>query len=301
MDKGAPSFPGFTALSDQIFIRQPDKENEDNSTHSKPHHVRATLIFGWGDAQPKNLVKYADGYRELNPDSTQIVVLAPISKAVYMSLEQRTQAMMPIVDALFPTSPNTQAEQTGMSQEHRILVHVMSNTGGIFLAATLNAYREVYNEPLPHDLLVLDSTPGSPVMTFKNLIIWSRGMTLGTANWFPWPFVVTQSLWGVFLSTNRFFEWLIGRVPASVFSVAALINEEFETKKARQLYLYSQEDELIPYEDIESHIAEAKIRGYDVDTCVFRGSKHVRHMQMFQDQYWHAIRNSWEDVTKNDK
>jgi hypothetical protein len=259
-------FPGFSALSGQVYIRHPDAQSD---AVERPTDPRAVLIYSWGDGQPKNLIKYADGYRDLFPCSTQIVVLAPISTAMWSNLDQRTQAMRPVIDAIFPKASNDDREVE--NREDRVLAHIMSNTGGINYAATLNAYRAVHDRPMPHHLLVFDSTPGSVFMTRENLARWSRAMALGTANWFPWPFAVTQTLWAGFLCGNRVLEWVIGKEPAPVFSVKAIIDPYYETKDTRHLYVYSEDDDLIPYEDIEEHIAEARKRGYKSDNHMFKG------------------------------
>ncbi|KAL6823243.1 DUF829 domain-containing protein [Trichoderma camerunense] len=285
-------FPGFEALSEQVYIRHPDAQSE---AVKRPTDPRAVLIYSWGDGQPKNLVKYADGYRNLFPCSTQIVVLAPISKAMWSNLDQRTLSMRPVIDAIFPKE--SEDDEDSQKVEDRVLAHIMSNTGGINYAATLNAYRLVHDKPMPHHLLVLDSTPGSVIMTRENLGRWSRAMALGTANWFPWPFAVTQTLWAGFLCGNRFIEWVIGKEPAPAFSVKAVINPYYETKDTRHLYIYSEDDDIIPYQDIEEHIAQARKRGYKSDNHMFKGSGHVRHMQMFNEEYWGAIGTSWNRAT----
>lgn len=44
---------------------------------------------------------------------------------------------------------------------------------------------------LPHQLLIMDSTPGSSDLSWGNVTRWSRAMALGAAAWFPWSFAVT--------------------------------------------------------------------------------------------------------------
>jgi hypothetical protein len=186
MLSGAPTFSGFTALSDQIFIREASlKDRVGSETDPK-----TVMIYGWGDCLPKHIVKYADGYRELYPLAKQVVVLSPIVRAMYSDLRKCSEHMMPALRAAFDDAE---------SREDLILVHTMSNTGAVNYGATLNAYRKLYNKALPHQLLVLDSTPGSTDMTSSNVARWSRAMAIGTANWFPWPFVATQSIWIIFL------------------------------------------------------------------------------------------------------
>ncbi|GAB0132187.1 hypothetical protein EsDP_00000630 [Epichloe bromicola] len=67
----------------------------------------------------------------------------------------------------------------------------MSNTGAVNYATTLNAYQETFGHSMPHQLLAMDSTPGSSDLSWGNVTRWSRAMALGAAAWFPWPFAVT--------------------------------------------------------------------------------------------------------------
>ncbi|KPM35868.1 hypothetical protein AK830_g10703 [Neonectria ditissima] len=282
MGKKLPSIPGFVAVSDQILVQ----DNKDESQRPLDH-PQVILIFGWGDCLPKHVAKYSEGYRELFPHSTQIVILAPIAKVFFTDLQQRSDQMTPVLKALDALTSAADGETP------TILAHAMSDTGGTNYASTLNAFRLRHNEPLPHQLLVLDSTPGSPFMTWQNLKRWSRAMTLGTAAYFPWPFVVTQAIWGLTLLLSICAWWLTGREPPAVFSIRAIDDATFETKSARRLYLYSQEDDLIPWEDIESYRAQATEKGYETDAEMFEGTGHVGHMRMFPDKYWGAIQTSW--------
>ncbi|KAK7426907.1 hypothetical protein QQZ08_006655 [Neonectria magnoliae] len=281
MAKKIPSIPGFVAVSDQILVQDDQDESQ-----RPPDHPQAILIFGWGDGLPKHVAKYSEGYRELFPNSKQIVILGPISKAFFTDLQQRSDQMTPVPKALGSLVSSDGKTPT-------VLVHAMSDTGSINYASTLNAFQQKHNAPLPHQLLVLDSTPGSPFLTWENLKRWSRAMTLGTAAYFPWPFVVTQAIWGLTLLLNICAGWLTGREPPAVFSIRAIDDATFETKNARRLYLYSKEDDLIPWDDIESYRAQATEKGYKTDAEMFEGTSHVGHMRMFPDKYWGAIQDSW--------
>ncbi|CEJ89513.1 hypothetical protein VHEMI05354 [[Torrubiella] hemipterigena] len=272
--------PGFKPLSDQVFIR--DGTAESSTATNEPDVV---MIYGWGDCLPQHVVKYAIGYRELFPHAKQVVVLSPIAKAMYTSLEQRSSSMTPIVKAIFPSDG---------AAAGKILVHAMSNTGAINFAATLNQYLSMYKKAMPHNLFVMDSTPGGTDFTWSNLKRWSRAMALGTAKWFPWPFVFTQSIWGLFLMLNTLYLFIRRRKHAGAWSRVAANDEKYAVKSARRLYMYSKEDDLIGYQDIEEHVAEAKQKGYACDATVFAGSGHVGHMREHPTQYWEAIRESWE-------
>ncbi|KYK55108.1 uncharacterized protein DCS_07070 [Drechmeria coniospora] len=285
MGRKAPAIVGFTALSEQVFLRPRARADDGAASAGDPGTV---IIYGWGDGLPKHVAKYADGYRQLYPAARQVVVLSPIAKAMFSDLQQRSGHMTDVVDAVFDGAE---------SEEHSILVHTMSNTGAVNYAATLHAYRERYGKPLPHRVLVMDSTPGSTELTAANVGRWSRAMALGTAASFPWPFTVTQAIWGLVLCLSSAYGWIVGRESAGSWSRRAANDERYETKSARKLYLYSKDDDLIASDDIERHAAEARRDGWEADTELFRGSGHVGHMRTHPTQYWAAIRTSWAAAT----
>lgn len=277
--KKMPSVPGFTAHSDQVFVREADQSDK-----APADHPDVVMIYGWGDGLPKHVSKYAEGYLGLFPYAKQIVVLSPIQKAFNSDLQQRSDSMLPVIKAVFPS---------GEEAPKKILAHTMSNTGAVNYAAMLNAYQQLYNTPCPHQLLVMDSTPGGTNF-WANLSRWSRAMALGTAGWFPWPFAVTQGIWAVWLMVNGFYEALIGRESAGGWSSKAVNDGQYEVDGARRLYMYSKEDDLIHWGDIEEHAALSRKLGREADVEVFEGSGHVGHMRMHGEQYWNSILASWK-------
>lgn len=288
MPKKLPSIRGFDSLSDQVLVRNGDVEAAADGT-TNPDIV---AIYGWGDCLPQHLAKYADGYRALFPRAKQVVVLSPIAKAMFTSREQRRGHMTPVVNHLFGSSNASQG--TGIARsDSKILIHAMSNTGAINFAATLDTYSERFKCAMPHTLFVMDSTPGGTNLTWANLKRWSRAMALGTAKWFPWPFVATQSIWAFFLLLNTFYLWVRRQQQAGTWSRIAANQEAFATKAARRLYMFSKDDDLIGYKDIENHASDSKTLGYIVDTKEFTGSGHVGHMRLHPDEYWAAIQQSW--------
>ncbi|EFQ31562.1 hypothetical protein CGRA01v4_01486 [Colletotrichum graminicola] len=280
-------FPDFQTVTDQIFVRE--GEEVADGANPPPGHPRVVVIYGWGDALPKHVAKYTDGFRNLFPHARQIAVLAPIVKAMREDLETRAANMRHVVDLAYPEADS----DTARPDEDAVLLHVMSNTGGINYAGSLYAYQQRYGRPMPHRLSSYDSTPGSVILTIDNLKRWSLAMALGTAGWFPWPFAVTQFIMAIFLLLNHAYEHLIGRESAPVFSVKAIADPKYVSKRSRKLFLYSKEDRLIGYEDIEQNMAESKAKGYAYNAALFDGTGHVGHMRVFPDKYWGAIAEAW--------
>ncbi|KAM0401214.1 hypothetical protein ACHAQC_001895 [Fusarium culmorum] len=112
MAKTKPNFPGFKSLSKRVFVR----EGEDfGAKQPIPGHPHAVVVYGWGDAPPKHVSKFTDGYRQLYPHAKQIAVLSPIGQGFFDHVSKRTEDMMPVVNELFP--------QDRASSSDSILLH----------------------------------------------------------------------------------------------------------------------------------------------------------------------------------
>lgn len=285
----AQSAVGFQKLSNQVYMQQ------GNPGPGEPSQPTTVVIYGWGDARPRHVAKYISGYRQLFPHARIVVVFSPILKALYQTLEARSKTMLPVVEAVHPQIPN---EAEGESRE-RVLLHVMSNTGGMNCAATMNAYtKHTGGKIFPHDMLVCDSTPGSTHF-LPNVGPWSRAMALGAARWLPWPFIITQALAAMFLGTLHGFGWLIGATSAAEFSTGAVNDPRLSDVSAKRLYLYSKEDDIIHWEDVEKHAADARQKGWSVSAEMFEGTPHVGHMRAQPEQYWGAIARAWREAVGN--
>ncbi|KAM0543810.1 hypothetical protein ACHAPJ_012117 [Fusarium lateritium] len=282
-------FPSFTALSDRVFVRHGEASASAASTVGQP---RAIIIYAWGDALPKHVLKFADGYRQLYPQAKQIAVLAPISKGFLDHVDKRSKEMHPVIHEAFP-------EGTPDASNNSVICHVMSNSGCGNYAATLNAYKDLYNRPLAHQLTVWDSAPGDPTFTWENLKCWSNAMAIGTASWFPWPVFVTRCIWGLFLSAIHFHDYVTGREPTPIFSKRVCLDESYETKQSSRLFLYGKDDIMIPWQQIEQNIADFRKNGFQSDAVQFQGSGHVGHMRENPEKYWGSIEEAWAKAAKS--
>lgn len=279
-------FPGFSAISDRVYLR----DGHEKVKPAPADEPTTIIIYGWGDGMPKNVSKYSDGFHELYPSARILAVLSGTFQASNQPEEQRIQAMMPVVDTVFPTP-------SGSGSDERILLHCMSNTGGIFLAATFAAYqrRHGVDKRLPHQLLVCDSTPGS--LDFASQVSrWSRAMAVGSAKYFPWPFIITHGLWYTFLWGNYLWQCLSAAEPSGNWAMRIMNDKSMASVEVPRLYLYSKEDEIIWWEDLEETVAQVKMEGFLVDLERFEGSPHVGHMRMHPEQYWNKISGSWKET-----
>ncbi|KAI0538940.1 hypothetical protein GGR58DRAFT_500726 [Xylaria digitata] len=290
----ASAFPGYTPISDRIYIRNEKTGSDSESARSKTTATDPTtiLVYGWGDGSPRHVSKYSEGYHALFPSARIVVIINPIFAATTQTLPKRTEAMSPIIDACFPTKDN---------KSELVVMHIMSNTGGIYAAATLNAYRERHGQDatLPHHLCVSDSTPGS--LNFNSEVWrWSRAMAMGVPKWFPLPFKFTQALCAAFLFMANYLALAVGIEPSGPHSARIFTEHGYATPRALRLFCYSKEDDLIYWEHLEEQAAIARSKGYTTVMEEFKGSPHVGHMRMHPEQYWATILRCWKQAMEMD-
>ncbi|KAH8657960.1 hypothetical protein BX600DRAFT_468452 [Xylariales sp. PMI_506] len=282
-------WPGFTALSSQVYVHDATAADR-SAANVSPGDPTLIILFGWGDGTPKNVGKYADGFHKLFPAARIIGIISLTRDAVSHSTEDKIEAMDVLVSAAFPTAEAAAKERT--------LIQVMSNTGGIYLAAMLEAYQRRYGRDakIPHQLAISDSTPGG-LSLWSDGVRWSRAMALGVAKVLPLPFVVTHGLCYAFLCVNQGIEYLMGREHAGVWATRIINDLNVVGPESHRLYMYSKEDDLIGWQDVEAGAAAAKQLGHPIHLEMFEGSAHVAHMRDHPEQYWGAIEKTWKEAT----
>jgi hypothetical protein len=275
----AESLPGFRPLSKQIYVQDADATAKPASA-SDPTTI---LIFGWGDSRPRPIAKYVVGYRALFPAAQIVVVFAPIAQTLLQGTESRKRAMMPLAQAVF----------SEIDPSRRVLIHGMSNTGVINSASLFDAFQALHpGEVLAHPLLVTDSAPGNPNV-LANLWTYAHALSIGLKK-AGVPVWISQPLAAVFLALNQTIQHLFGAETGPEHTLVAFSDKARADPAARRLYIYSKEDEIIPWRYIEEYVAKVRQDGWEVETAMFKGSGHCAHLRADPDRYWNLIQANWE-------
>ena len=66
------SFPGFTLISDRVYLRN----GLEKAKPAPADELTIIIISGWGDGMSKHVTKYSDGYHDLYPSARIIVILS---------------------------------------------------------------------------------------------------------------------------------------------------------------------------------------------------------------------------------
>ncbi|PSR73809.1 hypothetical protein PHLCEN_2v10379 [Hermanssonia centrifuga] len=65
------------------------------------------------------------------------------------------------------------------------------------------------------------------------------------------------------------------------------------TDATPRLYVYSDADKMTRIAEVDSHVEEARRRGFDVRTEMFDKTAHVSHAKGDPERYWNAVADIW--------
>jgi hypothetical protein len=91
----------------------------------------------------------------------------------------------------------------------------------------------------------------------------------------------------------RGLQLLVGRQSVPIFAVKGTLEEALTDKSVKRLYIYSKEDEIIYWKDVEEHAGAAAATGYIAEQKLFKGSGHVSHMKTWPEEYWETVLQAW--------
>lgn len=247
------------------------------------------------DAQEAHLAKYTAKYQALYPDSHILLIRSFVYHFVGSKFPGEIAPSVPVIRSILAGDEGDGADGSSSSNHHpKMLVHVFSNGGSTTLKYLYDLYpktgaRQGESPTLPAHVTIFDSAPGR----FQ----WSRSVTAfalsaARSNFFVRMFVtamahlMSATYWILTVPWGRggFLErtWLAHNVKSK---------NQTETKRT---YIYSKDDKLVDYKDIEEHAAQARERGYQVTLEEFKGTAHVAHTRGDEARYWSIVKDTWE-------
>ncbi|KAL3451827.1 hypothetical protein BJX65DRAFT_320730 [Aspergillus insuetus] len=281
MSPSSPPTIPLTKLSPQIFLSDPPD--------SKPSN-KLIILSLFMNAPLRISQKYIAQYRRLAPharilvftSSTSDIVLPPNQKRRCKELAPALEVLRASLAAQASTSTHKATSNDGDGKELNIHIHLFSNGGVYSTASLLQSYRSATGHTLPITSIILDSAPGTPgfvggMRSFsavlpRNIILRSLGqMSFLAILSFLWVISCLGFVDSVTAGRRAMNEkGLIGGVP-------------------KRVYIYSDEDKMVDWEDVEEHAKEAGEQGWEVQMERFEGSGHVDHMRRDEGRYWGIV------------
>lgn len=209
------------------------------------------------------------------------------------------------------------ADEDSNARHPRILIHVFSNGGSTILRHLYTLYTNTDTDgktpgggaggvgsrahhPLPPHITIFDSAPGRFQYTRS---IYAFTMAL------PRPPQISRLKFWLLQCAVRLVcasYWVLrlvvlGRRNGSLDRTFAAHNDpgvNVGGRELRRTYIYSREDRMVDFRDVEAHAAEARRRKDvvvgEVRVERFEGTAHVAHMRGDEERYWRVVKESWE-------
>ncbi|KAJ7612099.1 hypothetical protein FB45DRAFT_939865, partial [Roridomyces roridus] len=274
-------------LSQGVHISYGDRTAPDSKA------PRVVLIFGFMDAPLRLLGKYVSNYRKRWP-SADIVLVESTTSFIWSSDKTRAEALQLLAKYLISTVYDQ--EQTLASG---ILLHALSNGGSFQLMTLSRVLHSMLSSESPNFrsgmlrlATIIDSAPGAG--EFSSLLT-----TLGTN--FQSPTV--KALLPIPVSVI-YAGALMQRVARNQGNLFVLVHRYLEREdllpladvEAPRTYIYSTEDQMVPFSSVEGHLAKLNASGrpFNVAAEKFSGSAHVSHERQDPGRYWNAVWAAWE-------
>ncbi|KAK2025416.1 hypothetical protein LX32DRAFT_642775 [Colletotrichum zoysiae] len=270
--------PAMQELSPTTFLYDPPSAVPD------PNSPKLIAIFSWMSAQDVHIAKYTSRYMALYPSASILLVKCPFIHTLSARISKREiKPAVPVIRALADSTPPSEARP-------QLLLHVFSNGGATNFAKFLDMYADADRAgrlALPPHVTLYDSCPGA--------FHWMRSYRAMSASMprilAPLAHVFIGLFWLLHVPLGR--RGFFGRMWATLRQKALLASEK------RRAYLYSKEDRMIHWADVERHADESKQVGFKVRAEMFEGSQHVAHSKLNPSRYWGLVKEMWdEDLRK---
>lgn len=285
--KDGPLF-SFQRVSKIVHLYRPRPASTGRrSLGSAPQLI---LVGGWMDAREPHLAKYTARLQALYPDSPILLVRSFAYHFVGSRFRGEVAPAIPLIRSLVAGDGASSGTRSGTRPQ--MLVHLFSNGGSTTLTYLYELYRESAgpgeSPALPPHVTILDSAPGR--------FAWSRSVTafsLGAARRSLPVRLLVAALAHVLSAVYWALTVPLGR-PGFLERTWLAHNARAENQaELRRTYIYSREDALVDYRDVEEHAARAREQGYEVALERFEGTAHVAHARGDEARYWSIVRDTW--------
>ena len=234
------------------------------------------LLHTWMNAAPAHIIYYFRNWHELLPDARIIIVQGTVPDIVYRTAATQKRGLGPVLSALRaePNSP--------------LYMHLFSNAGANSAAILSRAFKETSTNGdvvLPLRGLLLDSAPsrGSYEAAYAGMVY--------QVPRHPFPLhYLGVALTHALVVVAFLLEALTGKPNTLSQSSSDLNDSSLLPAGISRVYLYSKEDLLVGWEDVEYHAAIAESRGWAVTRAAFQGTDHCRHGKGRDEaRYWKFV------------
>jgi hypothetical protein len=279
----------FIELGQNIFLCEPQVSSSTTATHKQGEGLSPpsmVILCTWlGGATTKRVHKYTTGYRQLFPNAHILLIRTTIPDITLRSFQQVRMRLAPARDIIRKIIGKT--ESSDQILDGSILMHIFSH-GGCNTAIQLAISMREDSLNLPLGQIVFDCCPGDA--TFQKAY---NAAALSLPSSQPVRLIGWLALYP-FIAAITGLQNL--GIMSSVKELRAQLNDSAVFgSHARRLYLYSAADQMVGFQDVQSHLNAARARGYRAHGIMFQRSLHCALILEDAERYWTAIKNFWQD------
>ncbi|KAK3320425.1 hypothetical protein B0T19DRAFT_429601 [Cercophora scortea] len=285
----------MTALSPSVSIYQPTTAAATTTTTTTTTTTSPKLIIlaTWMGARDAHIAKYLLPYTSLYPTSAILLLRSSLRDFLFPRSGTSTlAAAVPYIQTIFPPSSSSQTSTTTTTTtttNPELHIHVFSNGGSLTLhtLTTLLLHSPSSSSfKFPSHTLVFDSAPSQ--------YSYARSLIAVAA-----PLTPTQRL--VFAPLVHLlctYLMLLNLAAGDGFAKVAAAHNDTAGRagsEVRRTYVYSEEDALVDFRDVEQHAEEARGRGLRVKLVKVVGTAHVAHARGEEGgrRYWEVVKACW--------
>ncbi|KUJ12591.1 uncharacterized protein LY89DRAFT_688243 [Mollisia scopiformis] len=268
----------FSQLSKAVSLYTPPSEPSTPNPDTDPTTI---IICQWMGASPRS--------RGLNTIYHQHHSLFPHARIITIRSLPEFFMITSTTSRLAMIKPAIAAIEADPVAGPRILVHLFSNGGSLEFVDVCTLYKKATGQILPVKAIVLDSSPGQPTL-MEGWTAMSISLPKGLM-WYPGAAVIITLLGITSISKNVF------GIENIIEKTRRWLNDWTTVdKRAKRLYVYSENDKLVGWRDVERHAEEARREGVDVSLLRETETPHVQHAFKDSERYWLRVKELWDSV-----
>jgi hypothetical protein len=274
------NFDDLKALSQEIYLYEPQ-----DKTHSDASSPSLVILCTWvGGATPRRINKYVSQYQQLYPAASILVLTTNVPNVAFWPLKTIRSCLKPACEAIRRILTATGDAKPGT------LLHMFSHGGGGTGSQLALAMKETDDGALffANLHIILDCCPGDD--SFDK----SYGAARVSIPNNPAAQLLSKALLYPAMSVINGLQ--NAGVLRSIRDLRALLNhpDTFGTR-ARRLYMYTKDDPMIGWTDVQTHLQEARSLGYHAEQVLFEHGAHCGLIMESPGRYWEAVRRFWNE------
>ncbi|KAL2828397.1 hypothetical protein BDW59DRAFT_48959 [Aspergillus cavernicola] len=279
-------------VGENIWLYEPPTTDDYIVPEGSPALI---VLCTWlGGATPRRIAKYVGYHRQILPHSAILLLttgMIDMTLRPFSIIRTRLQpARKAIRRILGPDAGDLEKNPNG------VLLHIFSH-GGSNIAIQLILSMQNPKHPsgihrLPLQGIIFDSCPGDTTfMRNYQASVYSLPRA-------PLPIqMVNQALLFPAIGVITGLQNL--GITSSIGEMQKQLNDTLiVSARVPRLYLFSKADTTICWEEVQAHLDDARVRGYNVASVVFHKSPHCALIVEDEKRYWGSVQQFWKRIVQ---